>query len=84
MPAANQFILYGTSACHLCEQALEALSSLKYDIELTMTDVSENDLLLERYGLRIPVLRHSMSGNELNWPFGPDELCRFLDSCRQT
>lgn len=81
MHTPERFILYGTAACHLCEQAVEMLSAADtYLFELEKIDISINDLLLERYGTRIPVLRHVPSGQELDWPFDPNELDRFLRS----
>jgi hypothetical protein len=35
---------------------------------------------MARYGMRIPVLRHTNSGRELDWPFGPNELVHFLNN----
>lgn len=42
-------------------------------------DISESDALLERYGVRIPVLQHP-DGRELNWPFSQAQLQGFLAS----
>lgn len=76
----TQYILYGTSACHLCELALDMLQSQGAEcgaIDLITVDISESDALFERYGVLIPVLRHP-DGRELHWPFSPDELKPFL------
>ena len=76
------FILYGTSACHLCEQAAALLATERDnlgDFALQEVDISESDSLFERYGLLIPVLRHA-DGRELNWPFEPEALRDFLVS----
>jgi len=67
---STQLILYSTSSCHLCEEAawiLESLSSL--DIAWHEIDIAEDDELLAIYGTRIPVLHHTDSGREINWPF---------------
>jgi hypothetical protein len=86
-----QFILYGTSACHLCEiaeqmlqlqqnsqqQVASAPGGTPFDFD--KVDISESDLLFERYGVLIPVLRHP-DGRELNWPFSPEQLEQFLAS----
>lgn len=32
-------------------------------------DIAESDILMERYQLRIPVLRREDTGAELDWPF---------------
>ena len=42
-------------------------------------DVSTSDTLFERYGVRIPVLRHP-DGRELGWPFAEADLAAFLAS----
>lgn len=76
------FRLYGTSACHLCELAhsmlVRQLSDLD-DCDFEEVDISESQLLFERYGLSIPVLRHP-DERELNWPFSPAQLQAFLAS----
>ncbi|MBK9161980.1 MAG: glutaredoxin family protein [Nitrosomonadales bacterium] len=73
MPAP---ILYGTSCCHLCEQAEEVLREAGVAAEYV--DIAEDDDLLEKYGVRIPVLRRSDTGKELGWPFDAADVVRFL------
>ena len=76
------FRLYGTSACHLCEQAQSMIASqlaTAQDTEFEELDISESDELFERYGLRIPVLQHP-DRRELNWPFTQAQLQIFLAS----
>jgi len=60
-------VLYGTSACHLCEQA-ERLIEREVGLPVEWIEIVDDALLLERYGIRIPVLR-AESGVELDWPF---------------
>jgi hypothetical protein len=77
----RQFILYGTSACHLCELAeamLEAHPELGRAFSYRKSDISESDELFERYGLLIPVLREEGLERELHWPFEPGTLHAFL------
>jgi len=79
-PAAG-LVLFGTTACHLCElaqQVLEYYNGHCAEIQYTNSDISESDELFQQYGLKIPVLRRD-DGRELDWPFGVDELARFLD-----
>lgn len=74
------YILYGTSACHLCELAEALLQSSTGNgstPDFVKIDISESDELFERYGIRIPVLLHP-DGSELDWPFSALELNRFL------
>ncbi len=77
----SEFTLYGTSACHLCDLALEAAQPVadKLGIRLQITDISENDELFERYGLIIPVLSNN-HGAELRWPFGMEHVDEFMRS----
>jgi len=84
-------ILYGTLGCHLCDDAevlmapllVEISEQLGLDCEIECIDISEDDLLLERYGERIPVLRWSAAGGadsdvELDWPFDVDQVKALL------
>lgn len=75
--------LYSTSGCHLCEQAealvLPLLSG--QSLQLQVVEISGDDALLERYGLRIPVLGcHAGNGEwqELGWPFDQPQLWSWL------
>lgn len=68
--------LYGTSHCHLCEQAEALLRQLGCDAR--HIDIVEDDALLERYGVRIPVLLRTDTGAELGWPFDAAAIRDFL------
>jgi hypothetical protein len=74
-----RLVLYSTSACQLCEQALVLLRSIPAPAwTLDEVDISESDTLFERYGLLIPVLRRDDTGAELNWPFDDQDVARLL------
>ena len=76
------FTLYGTSACHLCELAYEMLTTQQRStagFAFTEIDISESDVLFERYGIRIPVLQHP-DQRELDWPFSAQQLQAFIAS----
>ena len=68
--------LYGTSHCHLCDEARTILR--EGGIVADYIDIAEDDGLLERYGMRIPVLRRVDTGAELGWPFDAAAISRFL------
>jgi glutaredoxin len=68
--------LYGTAFCHLCEQAETVLREI--GIEADYIDIADNDELLEKYGIRIPVLKRADTGTELGWPFDAEAVSRFL------
>ncbi len=78
----KNYRLYGTSACHLCELAqgmIVAEEPLRGGFVVEEVDISESDVLFERYGVRIPVFQHP-DGRELNWPFSQVQLREFLVS----
>jgi len=62
-----KLLLFGTRFCHLCKQAEEVLHAAGMTAEYT--DIAEDEALLERYGMRIPVVRRVDNGAELGWPF---------------
>ena len=72
--------LYSTSACHLCEQAIRLLKSISELAEITVviTDISDSVELVERYGIRIPVLAVESQDSELAWPFNSADVKHFL------
>ena len=76
----KQYRLYGTAACHLCEQAeamLVALRERGVTVEYEKVDIARSDELFQRYGLLIPVLQDPRGG-ELLWPFDAADLDRFI------
>jgi len=74
--------LFTTLGCHLCEQAQALLDdyqlSSKRQLEIEMVEIAVDEKLVERYGIRIPVLQHGNNGSELNWPFDQQTLQTFL------
>ena len=54
----HKVILYGKKECCLCDDAMEILqkvnASLPFDLE--KRDISDDGELLERFGLKIPVI----------------------------
>lgn len=85
----SEFVLYGTSGCHLCEQA-EALlvpviqcAGPAMSVILKQQDIAESEDLVARYGIRIPVLRNETQGRELDWPFDQAQAFAFIQSCSE-
>lgn len=76
----SSFVLYSTSGCHLCELAMGEVSRVQValPLEVITMDIAESDELVEDYGLRIPVLRHVESGEELGWPFDAQQLYAWI------
>lgn len=70
-------ILYQRDDCHLCDLALEVLAAARVP-EFDSVFIDGDDALEALYGTRIPVLRDETLGVELDWPFDPDALRRWL------
>lgn len=72
--------LYGTSACHLCEEATALLQSLACEMELhwSQIDIAAEDQLMQLYGIKIPVLKREDNGAELCWPFAKTDILHWL------
>ncbi|MHA7926373.1 MAG: glutaredoxin family protein [Marinobacter sp.] len=75
-----ELLFYTTSQCHLCElaEALLINTPMPEPIPVDVVDIAQSEELVERYGIRIPVLRRNDTGAELDWPFNRDELLTFL------
>ncbi|MCB1672485.1 MAG: glutaredoxin family protein [Gammaproteobacteria bacterium] len=73
-------ILYSTAGCHLCEEAELLLRQLALELPLQWQtiDIASDQVLVERYGIRIPVLCRADSGGELGWPFDGDRIREFI------
>jgi len=76
----TQLVLYTTSHCHLCEQALALLINLKqqYAINWLTKEISDDDDLIEKYGIRIPVIQRVDNQSELNWPFSAEDIVMLI------
>lgn len=72
--------LFSTSGCHLCELAQQLVNQLATQIPLVCEEIeiTLSEDLVELYGVRIPVLRHTADGRELGWPFDLSQLQRFV------
>ena len=76
----NHFILYGTVNCHLCADAIDLIQLSDADLHLSVIDIVDDSDLYAQYELTIPVLKSSLTGAELNWPFSFDALRLFLST----
>ncbi len=76
-----ELILFGTSACHLCEQAEALMASVLPDLPqilLTQIDIAEHTQWQDAYAVRIPVLYHEKTQRELDWPFNENDVITFI------
>lgn len=71
-------ILYSTSHCHLCEQAIEILNhfSQTHATQYQLIEITDDDTLLARYGTKIPVIKNINTGIEISWPFNVQDISR--------
>ncbi len=69
-----KLILYSTTQCSLCEQALTWLLSQDglRGIQLETVDIALDDALFEQYAEQIPVLQ--IGAEILRWPFDEARL----------
>lgn len=64
----------------MCEIAWDLLAPLisYLPLRLEEVDIAESDELIERYGVRIPVLKFNDYAEELGWPFDSTQALSFL------
>ncbi len=73
-------LLYSTLGCHLCEVAKEVAWPVLRPLNLTLVevDIVDSEDLMERYALRIPVLKVEGVAADLAWPFDARALEEYL------
>ncbi|MDC9728671.1 MAG: glutaredoxin family protein [Methyloprofundus sp.] len=64
------YLLLGTEACHLCEQAEALLAPL--NIKYSKIDIAEQEQWQAHYAIKIPVLLNTETNQELCWPFSAE------------
>ena len=75
MKIPEPMILYSRAECHLCDQVVRLLD--RAGVHWRPVDIDGDAELLEKYGLRIPVLKRPDTGDELYYPFDEASLRRF-------
>lgn len=80
MIAMKTVYLYSTPGCHLCDLAWEILAPIvtHLPVRLEEVDIAEADELIERYGIRIPVLKFVEHDEDLGWPFDTGQATAYL------
>ncbi|MGZ5585466.1 MAG: glutaredoxin family protein [Methylobacter sp.] len=72
-----RLMLFGTSGCHLCEQA-EVIVNARVPDGVEYVDIAEQEQWQEQYAIRIPVLYDSETKQELGWPFDQADVDGFI------
>jgi len=78
-----RLMLFGTSGCHLCEQAESIINDCLLDyaeLIIEAIDIAEQEQWQEQYAIRIPVLYHPETKQELGWPFDQADVKEFINS----
>jgi hypothetical protein len=75
MTIPEPLLLYSRADCHLCELVIAMLN--RAGIGWRPVDIDGDPALVEKYGLRVPVLRRP-DGGELFYPFDAQQLQRFV------
>ena len=72
--------LYSTVGCHLCDLAKAIIWPLlvEHQFRLVEIEIADDDDLIARYGVRIPVLGSPLCERELNWPFSVSDINSFF------
>lgn len=75
-----ELILYTTLGCHLCDKAKEVIWPLldRYPYRLREVDIADDESLVERFGVRIPVVKRQDLPEDLGWPFDSAQLEAYL------
>ena len=77
MHSGARWLLYVTEDCKLCDHAVDVLAEARAP-DFECIDIDGDANLVERYGVRVPVL-HDVAGNrDLGWPFDARDVVRFL------
>ncbi len=76
----HTLIFYTTDSCHLCKQAEVLLQELqaRHDFILESVDIAADASLVERYGIRIPVVKNALTLEERGWPFHLADLLALI------
>ena len=73
----SPWILYQRDECQLCDEAVAVLAQANAP-DFRSIWIDDNAELETRYGDRVPVLRDSGSGREMEWPFDVQRVTQFL------
>ena len=75
---SQEFNLYSSEGCHLCEQALALITPLISDEQLMVVDIVEDEQLVALYGVHIPVLERLTDNEKLFWPFSANQVANLI------
>lgn len=76
MTESVPFVLYSRPDCHLCERVEDMLQEI--NTLWRVVNIEGDEGLEKLYGLKIPVVEDSRTKKKLFFPFGEEQLKRFL------
>ena len=76
----QNLILYTSLGCHLCEQALAVVTPLlgQFELSLQQQEIAGSDDLMDRFAVRIPVVRLESAQQDLGWPFDAQDFVHYM------
>ena len=76
------YILYGTSACHLCEEVEALIKPIQqiFGFNFYIVDIADDDVLLSLYGTSIPIFHCTETKQEITWPFNEHQVIALVTS----
>jgi hypothetical protein len=80
-----RLLLFGTSGCHLCEEADSIINGCRLDdldLMIERIDIAEFEHWQAKYAIRIPVLYHPETHQELGWPFDQTQVKKFMSELK--
>jgi len=77
----QQWLLYGTKGCHLCDNAEQLLIQAQCVLPISWQyiDIALDESLVTQYGSKIPVLLNT-TGQVLLWPFSLLDIQSLISS----
>ncbi|WHI46663.1 glutaredoxin family protein [Microbulbifer sp. VAAF005] len=80
MSDIKELLLYTTLGCGLCEKAkIEIWPALeKFNLRLREVDIAEDEALMERFSICIPVVGLGDPDDVCGWPFDQVQLQEWL------
>ncbi|WP_251359319.1 glutaredoxin family protein [Kangiella sp. TOML190] len=82
----QKIIFFTTFGCDLCENVERMFSQFFLDnvgqnkFKLEVFDIIDDELVMEQYRTKIPVLKNIETSQELVWPFSYSEFLNWLPS----
>ncbi len=72
-----RWLLYSRKDCPLCDYAANILQAS--GVGFAVADIDQDEILRQKYDLRVPVIINTETGAELGFPFEPQDVQAFLD-----